>query len=59
MNIRRQKIPTQEQLRKALDDIGGEPLQDSGFEDEAADPEFSEQLRVLTLPDRPDDQRGS
>ena len=27
---------------KALDTLGGEPLADSGFETEAAEPEFSE-----------------
>jgi hypothetical protein len=42
MNIRRQKKPMSEQPRKALDDIGGEPLAGSGFENEAPDPEFSE-----------------
>ena len=31
-----------EQLRKAMADIGGEPLAGSGFENETPDPEFSE-----------------
>jgi len=30
-----------ESLRKAMDDLGAEPLEGSGFEDEMADPEFS------------------
>jgi hypothetical protein len=36
------KDPIQEKLRKALEDIGGEPLQGSGFEKETSEPEFSE-----------------
>jgi hypothetical protein len=39
---RQAKIPMSEQLRKALNDVGGEPLEGSGFEDEAPDREFSE-----------------
>jgi|HubBroStandDraft_6_1064221.scaffolds.fasta_scaffold895336_1 hypothetical protein len=31
-----------EQLRKAMDDLGAEPLRGSGFEDEISDPDFSE-----------------
>jgi hypothetical protein len=36
------KDPIQEKLRKAMEDIGGESLQGSGFEDETPEPEFSE-----------------
>ena len=37
------RIPISEQM-KALDDIGGEPLEGSGFEDETPEPEFSSDL---------------
>ena len=30
------------QLRKAVDEVGGEPLAGSGFEDESPEPEFSD-----------------
>ncbi len=30
-----------EELRTVLDDIGGQPLEGSGFEDETPEPEFS------------------
>ena len=36
------KIPMEEKLRKAMENIGGQPLRRSGFEDEAPEPEFSE-----------------
>jgi hypothetical protein len=32
-------------LRTTLDEIGGEPLEGSGFEDETPDPEFSEPIK--------------
>ena len=41
MNTRRQKIPMSEQTRKALDDLGAEPLEGSGFGEETPDPEFT------------------
>ncbi len=52
---RRQKIAKAEQLQKALDDIGGERLHGSGFEDDTPDPEFSGavQLPSTCLPGRP------
>jgi hypothetical protein len=31
-----------DQMLKALDDLGAEPLESSGFEGETPDPEFSE-----------------
>jgi hypothetical protein len=31
-----------DQMRKALDDLGGEPLAGSGFEDETPDPDFTD-----------------
>jgi hypothetical protein len=34
-----------EEMRKALDDIGGEPLGGSGFENETSAPEFSAESR--------------
>jgi len=40
-----------EQLRKALDDIGGEPLQGSGFEDERLEPDFSESEPLQGFPE--------
>ena len=36
------RIPADEKVRKAMENIGGEPLQGSGFEDETPEPEFSE-----------------
>jgi hypothetical protein len=46
------KTTVSEQLRKALDEIGGEPLKGSGFEDEArrrsrADNNDAEAARLL------------
>lgn len=41
MNNRPKKTPMQASLKKALDEAGGEPLEGSGFENEAHDPEFS------------------
>jgi hypothetical protein len=38
----KRKTAIQQNLRKALEDVGGEPLKGSGFEDETPDPEFSE-----------------
>lgn len=42
MKKRPMKTPMEEKLRKAKENIGGEPLQGSGFEDETPEPEFSE-----------------
>ena len=42
MNRRQQKIPMSDKMCKALDDLGAEPLEGSGFENETPDPEFSE-----------------
>jgi hypothetical protein len=39
------RLPMQRTLRetrKALDDLGAEPLEGSGFEDETPEPEFSD-----------------
>ena len=36
-------IPVSEQLRKALDDIGGEPLEGFGFKNETMEPEFTQE----------------
>jgi hypothetical protein len=40
MNIRQRKIPMSAQMRKALDDVGGEPLRGSGFENETPETDF-------------------
>ena len=40
MNIRQKRKSMSEQLRKAVDEVGGEPLAGSGFENETPDPEF-------------------
>jgi hypothetical protein len=37
MTIRQPKIPMSEQLRKAVDYLGAEPLEGSGFEDETVE----------------------
>jgi hypothetical protein len=42
MRSRSKRLPISEQLRTALDDVGGEPLEGSGFDGETPDPEFSE-----------------
>jgi hypothetical protein len=42
-----------EKLRKALDDVGGEPLEGSGFERETPAPEFSESEPAAPEPLRP------
>jgi hypothetical protein len=34
MHLRLKRIPMSEKLRKAVDEMGGEPLQGSGFENE-------------------------
>ena len=36
----------------AIEEIGGEPLEGSGFEDETPDPEFSETTRDAEAPQR-------
>lgn len=41
MQRKQRKTSVNEQLRKALEDIGGEPLEGSGFESETPEPEFS------------------
>jgi hypothetical protein len=38
---RRQKLSRADQLRDAIDEIGGEPLAGSGFERETPDPDYS------------------
>jgi hypothetical protein len=35
------KSPMSAQMRKALDEVGGEPLAGCGFENEAPEPDFS------------------
>ena len=45
------RIPVSEQLRQAVDEIGGEPLAGSGFEDDVPDPEFS--ASALAAPEQP------
>jgi hypothetical protein len=37
MNLRRRKVSMKEQLEDAIEEIGGEPLEGSGFENEQAD----------------------
>jgi hypothetical protein len=39
---RQMRKPMSEQLRKAMDDLGAEPLSGSDFEDEAPDQEFTD-----------------
>jgi hypothetical protein len=51
--MRHRKIPMSEKLRKALDDVGGEPLEGSGFERETPAPEFSESEPAAPEPLRP------
>ena len=41
MKNRNRKTPTSEKLRQAMESIGGQPLEGSGFEDETPEPEFS------------------
>jgi hypothetical protein len=41
MNYRRKKISMKERLEEAIEEIGGEPLANSGFEDEKPDESFS------------------
>jgi hypothetical protein len=43
MNTRHWKVPMNEQLRKALDEVGGQPLRGSGFEKETPEPEFTQE----------------
>lgn len=38
---KRQRIPKLDRLREAIDEIGGEPLEGSGFEDETPDEDFA------------------
>jgi hypothetical protein len=44
-------IPMQANLPNQVNDVGGEPLEGSGFEDEIPDPEFSE--TTLDAPEPP------
>jgi hypothetical protein len=46
MDSRRKKMPLREALAKASEDVGGEPLEGSGFEDEVPDSEFSEKAHA-------------
>jgi hypothetical protein len=41
MNLRRKKISMKARLEEAIDELGGEPLAGSGFEDERPDEGFS------------------
>jgi hypothetical protein len=41
MNYRRKKVSMKEQLEQAVAEIGGEPLDGSGFEDEAPEQGFN------------------
>lgn len=47
---RRRKLPIKEQMQAALDDIGGEPLDGSGFEEETPEAGFSEDVAETELP---------
>jgi len=38
---KRQKLPKTDQMRRALDEIGGEPLAGSGFENDKPEEGFS------------------
>ena len=43
MEIRKkQRIPLKTQMEAAVDELGAEPLEGSGFENEEPDPEFTE-----------------
>jgi hypothetical protein len=42
MESKQLKIPMSDRVRNTLDEVGGEPLAGSGFEDETPDPGFSE-----------------
>jgi hypothetical protein len=41
MKVQQQKKPWSRQVREAMDDLGGEPLEGSGFEADTPEPEFS------------------
>lgn len=43
---RQPRGPRTKDIEKELANIGGEPLEDSGFEDETPEPEFSEKAPV-------------
>jgi len=49
---RRQKKPLSEELRQAVKEIGGEPLEGSGFENEAPAPEFIDNAPAAPAPAR-------
>lgn len=53
MNNRPPRIPKIEQLKNAVAEIGGEMLAGSGFEDEAAEPDFSDSVPDPRQPDVP------
>jgi hypothetical protein len=38
MNVRKQKLTMKKRIEQAPADVGGEPLKDSGFEDEVPEP---------------------
>jgi hypothetical protein len=44
MEYRQKRTPISEQLRKAMDNLGAEPLASSGFEDEIPEEGFSEEV---------------
>lgn len=46
---RRQRIPKSDQLRELAEEIGGEPLAGSGFEDEMPEPAITDSEPGETL----------
>jgi hypothetical protein len=53
MESKRRRIPMMAQMESALADIGGDPLQGSGFEDEAPEEGFSDSEPVAPEPLQP------
>jgi hypothetical protein len=49
MNTPLKKIREGKDARDALEEIGGEPLEGSGFEDETPEPEFSDKPSAEAL----------
>jgi hypothetical protein len=49
MNYRRKKVSMKEQLEEALDEIGGEPLDGSGFENEKPDEGFTGAVHLPSI----------
>lgn len=50
MDKRQRKIPVDEAMQKALDDVGGEPLTGSGFENEMPETGFSDAAPAAAEP---------